>query len=214
MNKDHLSSPIGALSFGAAFAMAALMCMALLAGCAATAASGGDAAAGAAQQSQADDGAEGADAADAPSPTTSGETSSETSVEGGEVMGAGQSASSSEALPTRVRISFDGGSATVQLADTDAARTFAALLPVTLEMGDLNGNEKYVYLDAALPASASAPGAVAAGDLMLYGDDCVVLFYESFATPYSYTRIGQVDDFSAIASMAGVGSVSVAFEAA
>ena len=33
---------------------------------------------------------------------------------------------------------------------------------------------------------------------MLYGDDCVVLFYESFDTPYSYTPIARVEDPDAL----------------
>jgi len=41
----------------------------------------------------------------------------------------------------------------VALADTDAARAFVAQLPLTLDMPDLNGNEKHVKLPKSLPAS-------------------------------------------------------------
>lgn len=58
-----------------------------------------------------------------------------------------------------------------------AARAFAAQLPLTLDMADLNGNEKHVELPKALPVSASRPGAIRQGDLMLYGSTTLVVFY-------------------------------------
>lgn len=41
--------------------------------------------------------------------------------------------------------------------DTDTARAFGATLPLTLEMSDLNSNEKFASLPQALPTHASAP---------------------------------------------------------
>ena len=82
----------------------------------------------------------------------------------------------------------------ITLADTDAARAFAARLPLTLEMAELNGNEKHVDLPQALPTDASHPGTIRNGDLMLYGSKTVVLFYENFRSSYSYTPLGHVDD--------------------
>ena len=56
----------------------------------------------------------------------------------------------------------------VTLADNEAARAFAARLPLTLDMPDLNGNEKHVKLAKPLPASDSRPGTIRVGDLMLW----------------------------------------------
>src|SRR5687768_2839479 len=54
-----------------------------------------------------------------------------------------------------------------------AARPFAAQLPLplTLDMRELNGNEKHADLPKPLPANASLPGTIRHGDLMLYGAD-------------------------------------------
>ena len=111
-------------------------------------------------------------------------------------------------------VTIDGRELAVTLDDNEAARAFAALLPLELDMRDVNGNEKFAVLADPLPSHASAPGRIEAGDLMLYGDDGVVLFYESFSSSYSYTRLGRVDDPSALASVADVASVRVTFERA
>lgn len=108
----------------------------------------------------------------------------------------------------------DGQELAVTLDDNETARAFAALLPLELEMRDVNGNEEFAALADPLPSHASAPGRIEAGDLMLYGDDGVVLFYESFDSPYSYTRLGRVDDPSALAALADAASVHATFERA
>lgn len=97
-------------------------------------------------------------------------------------------------------------------ADSAAARELADMLPMTLEMSELNGNEKYCYLDVVLPTQASRPSGIRAGDLMLYGDSCIVLFYDSFKTSYSYTPLGHIDDTQGLAEALGSGSVTVTFE--
>jgi len=98
------------------------------------------------------------------------------------------------------------------LADNATAEAFGNLLPLTLNMTELNGNEKYNYLSTNLPSSPSNPGTIHAGDIMLYGRNCVVLFYETFNTSYSYTRIGSIDDPAGLADALGAGNVTVKFE--
>lgn len=95
-----------------------------------------------------------------------------------------------------------------------AAESLYARLPLTLDMRELNGNEKYFYADFTLPVSSFRPGRIEAGDIMLYGNDCIVLFYESFSTSYSYTRIGRVSDAGGLAAALGEGNVMVTFSAA
>ena len=72
-------------------------------------------------------------------------------------------------------------------------------------MNELNGNEKYVYLDNKLPTSPYNPKRINAGDVMLYGNNCLVIFYKSFDTSYSYTKIGHIDNLPDL----GSGTISV-----
>ena len=122
---------------------------------------------------------------------------------------------------TPINIIIGSKTFTATLADSETGEAFAALLPLTITMNELNGNEKYHYLSSSLPTAAYQPGTIHAGDLMLYGNNCVVLFYETFNTSYSYTRLGAIDnpsglspaDFaSSLASALGSGDVSVRFE--
>ena len=99
----------------------------------------------------------------------------------------------------------------ITLTDNAAARAFAALLPLTLDMSDLNSNEKHVSLPKALPADASRPGTIRNGDLMLYGTDTLVVFYLTFDSSYSYTRLGRVDDPASLARALGPHRVRVRF---
>lgn len=94
--------------------------------------------------------------------------------------------------------------------------TSAALLehlPLQLDMRELNGNEKYFYLPFSLPSNPVSPGEIHAGDVMLYGNDCLVVFYESFPTSYRYTRIGRIEDPSLLREACGAGGVQMTFTA-
>jgi hypothetical protein len=99
----------------------------------------------------------------------------------------------------------------ITLTDSDTARAFARLLPLTLEMSDLNSNEKFASLPDALPTHASTPGTLRNGDLMLYGTDTLVVFYLTFNSSYSYTRLGRVDDPVGLSQALGRRDVRVVF---
>ena len=76
-------------------------------------------------------------------------------------------------------------------------------------MVELNGNEKYAELKQALPTQAESIGKIQTGDLLLYGNNVLVLFYESFSTPYRYTRIGKVTDTAGLTKALGAGNCQV-----
>ena len=116
-----------------------------------------------------------------------------------------------EPMERNITITVNGTPFAATLEDNEAGRAFAALLPLTLNMSELNGNEKYHYLDESLPTESYRPGMIRAGDLMLYGSSCVVLFYETFSSGYSYTRLGRIDNPEGLSATVGGGSVTVSF---
>lgn len=98
---------------------------------------------------------------------------------------------------------------TATLLDNPTASAFKAMLPLTINMTELNGNEKYFRLSKNLPTNESNPGTIKSGDLMLYGSNTFVLFYESFSTSYSYTKLGIINNPSGLATALGGGNVQV-----
>ena len=98
------------------------------------------------------------------------------------------------------------------LSDNATAAAFKKLLPLSITMTELNGNEKFARLPGTVPAQASTPSSIQTGDLMLYGSSTLVLFYRSFSTTYSYTKIGRIDDPAGLEVALGSGNVAVTFE--
>ena len=80
------------------------------------------------------------------------------------------------------------------LEDNDTTKKLLANLPLNLQMEELNGNEKYGYLDEDYPVNSYNPKHINKGDVMLYNSNCLVIFYKSFDTSYSYTKIGHIDN--------------------
>ena len=112
---------------------------------------------------------------------------------------------------SRMLITIGKNRFTATLYDNPTAAAFKSLLPMTVKMIELNGNEKYVDLSRDLAGKASSPKTIEAGDLMIYGASTLVLFYKSFPTAYSYMRLGKIDDVRALAEAVGPGDVSVTF---
>ena len=100
------------------------------------------------------------------------------------------------------------------LADNYTAEEFRELLPLTFNMAELNGNEKYYYMSNNLTVDEAVPDMIHAGDIMLYGRNCLVLFYDTFETSYAYTRIGAINDPTGLAEALGSGQATVTFELA
>ena len=123
-----------------------------------------------------------------------------------------ENSASSEKIMPEIRITVGNKGFTAALENTPAAAEFVKRLPLTLRMNELNGNEKYIGLSGKLSAAPECPGMIRSGDLMLYGRSTLVLFYESFPTSYSYTRIGRITDAKGLKAAAGDREVTVKFE--
>ena len=109
-------------------------------------------------------------------------------------------------------VTINGQQFTAVLYENETANDLRDMLPMTITMNELNGNEKYFYFDRSLPTDSMRPGTIHEGDLMLYGSNCLVLFYDTFQSSYSYTKIGYIEDTSGLQSALGSGNVIVRFE--
>lgn len=110
-----------------------------------------------------------------------------------------------------LKITVNGQEFSANLYDNETTQKFVEKLPLTIDMSELNGNEKFYYWGESLPEAAEQIGEIRAGDLMLYGDDCLVLFYENFSNSYRYSRIGAIGNAEGLAEAVGDGVVRISF---
>lgn len=105
-----------------------------------------------------------------------------------------QSIDNKEIAMDKVYININNKKLEIDLENNSTVSALVKMLPLNLSMSDLNSNEKYVYLDESLPTNTYSPKHIEAGDVMLFGDNCLVIFYESFDTSYSYSKIGHINN--------------------
>jgi len=115
-------------------------------------------------------------------------------------------------MSNKIRIKVGAKVFKATLLDNATAKAFKTLLPITINMIELNQNEKYFNLASNLPSNASNPGTIQNGDLMLYGANTLVLFYKTFSTSYSYTKLGQIEDTTGLVDALGASNVQVRIE--
>lgn len=112
----------------------------------------------------------------------------------------------------KIKIKVNSQTFTATLLDNSSVKAFKEMLPLTINMIELNGNEKYYDLPQSIQTNPPNTGNIKNGDLMLYGSKTLVLFYQSFSTSYSYTKLGAIDDATGLATALGSGNVTVTFE--
>ncbi|MBQ6487509.1 hypothetical protein IJI89_03765 [Candidatus Saccharibacteria bacterium] len=99
-----------------------------------------------------------------------------------------------EAKMDKIYLNINNKKLTVNLENNSTTAALISLLPLDISMSDLNGNEKYAYLDSPLPTNVYSPKHIEASDVMLFGNNCLVIFYKSFDTNYDYSKIGHIDN--------------------
>jgi hypothetical protein len=124
----------------------------------------------------------------------------------------GEGDNHNRATTMKIKIKIGSRTFTTTLHDNPTATRLKGMLPLTLDMTELNGNEKYFHFSTKLPTDASNPGTIRTGDLMLWGDNSLVLFYKTFPTSYSYTKLGRIENPSELSSAVGSENVKVTFE--
>ncbi|UUX32741.1 cyclophilin-like fold protein [Fundicoccus culcitae] len=100
-----------------------------------------------------------------------------------------------------MQMTIEGVTFTLNLIENPASQTLLANLPLTLTMDDLHRNEKYASLDQSYPIQPQSVGQINAGDVMLFGSNTLVIFYDSFSTSYAYTPIGQISEVDQLISL-------------
>ena len=114
----------------------------------------------------------------------------------------------------RVNLIVNNKTFSATLENNETTRKLIEMFPMTLNMSEMNSNEKYNYLDSNLPTNTTSPRTINAGDIKLYGNNCLVVFYKTFSTPYSYTNLGKVDNVNDFINELGRGNVNIRFELA
>ena len=102
---------------------------------------------------------------------------------------------SEENMDNTIKVIIENKTYIANLEQNETVKDFLNMLPQEFEMEELHGNEKYIYLDTILPTNSYNPKHIEAGDIMLFGNNCLVVFYKSFDTTYSYTKIGHIENF-------------------
>lgn len=112
-------------------------------------------------------------------------------------------------FPGEIFLKFQDQSFKIILYHNETTQALLALLPLSIDMDDLYGNEKYCYLAKDLPTDPVAVKNINTGDVMLYGSNCLALFYDGFSTPYSYTKLGYIEEADEFAALLSDGKITV-----
>lgn len=114
----------------------------------------------------------------------------------------------------KINITMHNKIFTATLENNEITQQLINTFPLLLDMNDLHANEKYHYLDFNLPINPSNPSKIHAGDIKLYGNNCLVIFYKDFSNSYAYTNLGKIDDIDSFVTQLHTGISTMKFEIA
>lgn len=114
-----------------------------------------------------------------------------------------------------IHIIVDDSTFTATLYNNETTQALVAEFPMTIQMNELSGLEKFNDLSEDLPAaSTERPATIHAGDIMCWSGNTLVLFYQTFSNSHNYVPLGSVDDPSNLAAKLGSGNVQVTWSLA
>ena len=101
--------------------------------------------------------------------------------------------SRTEAAPRRIRLTFDGQEALVELYDNATAESLVKMLPLTLDFEDFGGAERIAYPPEKL-STAGMPASYApkAGEMTVYAPwGNIAVFYKGHAASKGLVPVGR-----------------------
>ena len=107
-----------------------------------------------------------------------------------------------------IKVMINDTTYVLKLEVNSTVEEFLNILPQEFTMNELNNNEKYVYMNNSFTTNSYPSKHIEKGDVMLYGNNCLVIFYKSFDTSYTYTKIGHIENLADL----GSGNIFVKFE--
>lgn len=115
----------------------------------------------------------------------------------------------SPASQARYTLTAGGQSFSIHWEENPSAAALLQDLPSALTLQELNGNEKFIRLPRSFPTNAADIHTIHTGDIMLFEDNCLVIFYRDFETTYRYTRLGRIDNPDGLPEALGAGNVTI-----
>lgn len=95
------------------------------------------------------------------------------------------------------------------LENNSAANKLKDKLSIKLKMSGDISNEKYYKFSDTFTTDTYSPGTIETGDILLYQNNYLVLFYETFTSSYTYTRLGKVTSTDGLKDALGNGDITV-----
>lgn len=116
-----------------------------------------------------------------------------------------------EPINLSLNVEVNGKTYIAKLVDNETTIALIKKLPLEVTMNELNGNEKYYRFDTSLPSNPISINKINKGDIMLYEDNTLVIFYDTFDTIYKYTKIGTIEENGMLKTNLGKKEIKVKF---